>query len=149
MTFSYVKPTGLAVAFAALLGLINLGRGCLHVFLPDSGAGHIAGFDLSAGGPAIVFLLAMVGVTQIGLGLADLAAALRYRMLVLPMLWVHTAQQGLAMWVFHVAKPPPVAVPGEAFNTALAAVILLAALLETYAQSNRKATTTRVQETAE
>lgn len=139
MTFNYVKPSGLAVAFVALLGLINLGRGGLHVFLPDSGAGQIAGFDLTQGGQAIVFLLAMVGVTQIGLGLADLAAALRYRMFVLPMLWVHAVQQSFAMWVFHVAKPPPVTPPGELFNTILFGLILCAAILETYAQSRRKA----------
>lgn len=138
MNFAFVKPSGLAVAFVALLGLINLGRGGLHVFLPDSGAGQIAGFDLTAGGPAIIFLLAMVGVTQIGLGLADIAAALRYRMFVLPMLWVHLVQQAFAMWVFHVAKPPPVTPPGELFNTVLAVVILAAALSETYAQSQRK-----------
>lgn len=139
MTFEYTKPSGLAVAFVAVLGLINLGRGGLHVFLPDSGAGQIAGFDLSAGGQAIVFLLAMVGVTQIGLGLADLAASLRFRMFVLPMLWVHVAQQALAMWVFHLAKPPPVTPPGELFNTVLAGLILAAAIWETYAQSQRKA----------
>lgn len=138
MKFDGVKPSGLAVAFVALLSLINLGRGGLHVFLPDSGAGQIAGFDLTAGGPAIVFLLAMVGVTQIGLGLVELMAALRYRMLVLPLLWIQAAQLSLAMWVFHVAKPPPVTVPGEAFNSVLAIFVLLAALLETYAQSQRK-----------
>lgn len=139
MKFDYLKPSGLAVAFVALLGLINVGRGGLHVFLPDSGAGQIAGFDLSAGGQAIAFLLAMVGVTQVGLGLADLAAALRYRMLVLPLLWFHAIQQSLAMWVFHVAKPPPVTPPSEMFNTALFILILAAALLETYGQSQRKA----------
>jgi hypothetical protein len=139
MTFDYVRPSGLAVAVVALLGLINLARGGLHVFLPDSGAGQIAGFDLSQGGQAIVFLLAMVGVTQIGLGLVDLAAALRYRMLVLPVLWINVAQQACAMYVFHVAKPPPVTPPGELFNAILAAAILGAALLETYAQIRRKA----------
>jgi hypothetical protein len=139
MNFTYVKPSGLAVAFVALLGLINLGRGGVHVFLPDSGAGVIGGFDLSQGGQAIVFMLAMVGVTQVGLGLMNLAAALRYRMLVLPVLWMNVVQQALAMWVFHVAKPPPVTPPGEAFNTILAGIVLAAALLETYAQSRRKA----------
>jgi hypothetical protein len=139
MTFEYRKPSGLAVAFLALLGLINLGRGGLHVVLPDSGAGQIAGLDLSQGGAAIVFLLAMVGVTQIGLGLADIAASLRYRMFVLPLLWVHAAQQALGLYVFHVAKPLPVSVPGEAFNMALSILILAAALLESYAQSRRKA----------
>jgi hypothetical protein len=138
MKFDHVKPSGLAVAFVALLGLINLGRGGLHVFLPDSGAGQIAGFDLSQGGQAIVFLLAMVGVTQIGLGLVDIAAALRYRMLVLPLIWVHAVQQSLAMWVFHVAKPPPVTPPGEMFNTVLFVLILSAALLETYGQRRSK-----------
>lgn len=138
MKGEYIKPSGLAVAVIALLGLINLGRGGLHVFLPDSGAGQIAGFDLSQGGQAIIFLLAMVGVTQIGLGLADLAAALRYRMVVLPMLWIHVVQQALAMWVFHIAKPPPVTPPGEIFNTILFGLIMIAALLETYAQSVRK-----------
>jgi hypothetical protein len=139
MNFAYRNPSGLAVAFVALLGLINLGRGALHVFLPDSGAGQIAGFDLTQGGAAIVFLLAMVGVTQMGLGLADIAASLRYRMFVLPLLWVHAVQQALGMYVFHIAKPPPAAVPGEAFNTLLFVLILLAALLESYGQNRREA----------
>jgi hypothetical protein len=138
MTFEYRKPSGLAVALVALLGLINLGRGGVHVFLDDSGVGSIAKFDLTQNGQALIFLLAMVGVTQVGLGLVNLAAALRYRMMVLPLLCVQAVQLALAMWVFHVAKPPPVEPPGELFNTALAAVVWIAALLETYGQRKRQ-----------
>ena len=59
-------PSRTSLVVLVLLGLFNLGRGALHAFLPDSGAGAIAHFDLSQGGQTIVFLLATTGAGQIG-----------------------------------------------------------------------------------
>lgn len=72
----------LAAHLLALLAVLTIVPGCIHVFLPDGGAGVIAGIDLGPCGPAIVALFAWAGATQIALGLVMLAVALRYRSLV-------------------------------------------------------------------
>jgi hypothetical protein len=41
------SPSRITLALLVVLGLINLVRGSLHAFLPDSGAGVIAHFDLA------------------------------------------------------------------------------------------------------
>jgi hypothetical protein len=64
---------------AAVLTIIP---GCIHTFLPDGGAGVIAGIDLGPCGPVIIALFAWAGATQIALGLAMLVVSLRYRDLV-------------------------------------------------------------------
>lgn len=66
----------------AVLGVLTVVPGAIHVFLPDGGAGVIAGIDLGPCGPAIIALFAWAGATQIALGLVMLAVALRYRPLV-------------------------------------------------------------------
>ncbi|WGM38532.1 hypothetical protein [Caulobacter sp. NIBR1757] len=109
-----VAASRLTLATLLLLGLFNLWRGGLHVFLPDSGAGSIAHFDLSQGGQTIVFLLAMTGSGQIGAGLIDLAVAARFRAFAVPLLVIEAAKQGLALYIAFVSKPPPHEVPGRA-----------------------------------
>lgn len=109
-----VAASRLTLATLLLLGVFNLWRGGLHVFLPDSGAGSIAHFDLSQGGQTIVFLLAMTGSGQIGAGLIDLAVAVRFRAFAVPLLVIEAAKQGLALYIAFVSKPPPHEVPGRA-----------------------------------
>lgn len=72
----------LAAHLLALGAVLTIVPGCIHVFLPDGGAGVIAGIDLGPCGPAIVALFAWAGATQIALGLVMLVVALRYRSLV-------------------------------------------------------------------
>jgi hypothetical protein len=74
------SPT--AARFLALLGVLTIVPGCIHTFLPDGGAGVIAGLDLRACGPLVVALFAWAGATQIALGALMLVVALRYRPLV-------------------------------------------------------------------
>jgi hypothetical protein len=124
------RPSAVALGAVGLLGIINLGRGAIHVFAPDSGAGSIAGLDLSAAGATIVFLLASVGVGQIGLGLIDLAAVARWRDFVRPLLAVHVLQAALGVLVLFVLKPPPTPVPGQWFNLALLVVLAAIAAFE-------------------
>src|SRR5690348_6932403 len=83
------QPSMLAIATIVVLGLINVGRGSIHLFLPDSGAGVIAGLDLTTAREAIVSLLAGVGVGQLGMALVDFTAAFFQRALVRPLLFIH------------------------------------------------------------
>lgn len=64
---------------AAVLELIP---GFIHYFLPDGGAGTIAGIDLSTRRDLIVAIFAWFGAIQIPFALLLLIIALRYRTLV-------------------------------------------------------------------
>jgi len=96
----------------ALFGVLNLFRGSIHTFLPDGGAGVIAGFDLSHSRQTIVFLFAVMGIEQLSLGVVDLIVAFRARWLALAMLWFHTLEQTAAVIVFTSYKPAPGRPPG-------------------------------------
>ena len=96
----------------ALIGVLNLFRGSIHTFLPDRGAGVIAGFDLSHSRQTIVFLFAVIGIEQLSLGVVDLIVAFRARWLALPMLWFHTLEQTAAEIFFVFCKPAPGHPPG-------------------------------------
>ena len=72
----------MAASFLTLVAVLTIVPGCIHTFLPDGGAGVIAGIDLGPCGPTVVALFAWAGATQIALGLAMLAVSLRYRDLV-------------------------------------------------------------------
>jgi hypothetical protein len=96
----------------ALIGVLNLFRGSIHTFLPDGGAGVIAGFDLSHSRQTIVFLFGVMGIEQLSLGVVDLIVAFRARWLALPMLWFHTLEQTAAEIVFVFYKPAPGHPPG-------------------------------------
>ncbi len=124
-----MTPSRLAVVAVGLLGLVNLGRGSIHLFAPDGGAGTIAGLDLSSNAPTILFLFATLGAGQIAMGLVDLTAAARARSFVRPLLAIHVAQGALVAYAFLV-KPPPVVVPGQWFNLALFAALALVAVHE-------------------
>ena len=53
----------------AMLGVLDLLHGCVHWLAPESGAGSIAGMDLStSSAPNIVYLLAAAGISQACLG---------------------------------------------------------------------------------
>jgi hypothetical protein len=71
-----------AAWFLTLAAVLTIIPGCIHTFLPDGGAGVIAGIDLGPCGPVIVALFAWAGATQLALGLAMLVVSLRYRDLV-------------------------------------------------------------------
>lgn len=103
---------GLAWRVVALFGILNLFRGSIHTFLPDGGAGVIAGFDLSHARQTIVFLFAVMGVEQLSLGVVDLIVAFRARQLALALLWFHTLELTLAETVFVLYKPAPGHPPG-------------------------------------
>ena len=102
----------LAWGVVALVGILNLFRGSIHTFLPDGGAGVVAGFDLSHSRQTIVFLFAVMGIEQLSLGVVDLIVAFRVRSLATPMLWFHALEQTAAEIIFVFYKPPPGHPPG-------------------------------------
>jgi len=72
----------LAAWFLTLVSLGTIVPGGIHVFLPDGGAGVIAGIDLTQGGKTIIAVFAWAGATQMVWGMAMLAVSLAYRSLV-------------------------------------------------------------------
>ncbi len=95
--------------FAAwFLGLYGVGwivPGAIHSFLPDGGAGVIAGLDLSHNPTMIFGMFAWAGATQIAHGIVTLIVAIRYRALVPLFLAVSLLERALLAWsgwVWHV-----------------------------------------------
>lgn len=100
----HLPPTP-ASRFLAVCGGLTLVPGTIHVFLPDGGAGLIAGIDLARGGDRVIGLFAWAGATQIVWGLMMLAVALRYRALVPMALALLLVERGLHAVNFWVLKP--------------------------------------------
>lgn len=115
------------VIVLALMGLINLGRGAIHVFAPDGGAGSIAGLDLSSNAPTIIALFASLGFGQVVTGAFQLFVAARLRDVVWLMLAMQAADTALTLVNLYLWKPLPVTVPGQPFNVVLL-VVQIAAL---------------------
>lgn len=126
------SPSRVTLAVLVLLGLINLGRGAIHVFLPDSGAGTIAGFDLDHGGRGtVVLMLAFIGAGQLGSGLVDLLVAWRFRAFAAPLLAVELLRGLVSVWLAFVYKPVVVDYPG-AKGMIVGAVVMAGALVWEY-----------------
>jgi hypothetical protein len=68
--------------FLAFYGVAWIVPGMIHSFLPDGGAGTVAGLDLGHNPTMIFGLFAWAGATQIAHGIVTLIVALRYRTLV-------------------------------------------------------------------
>jgi hypothetical protein len=68
--------------FLMLVGVMEFIPGCIHYFLPDGGAGVIAGLDLSVRGDTIISVFAWFGALQIPFALMLFIIGLRYRTLV-------------------------------------------------------------------
>ena len=49
----------------ALFGILTVIPGCIHVFVPDGGAGSIAGIDLSQNGRVIIAVFAWAGASTV------------------------------------------------------------------------------------
>jgi hypothetical protein len=109
------RGDGAAWKFLAAIAVVTILPGCIHAFLPDGGAGVIAGLDLSHSRSTIVGVFAWAGATQIVHGLAMLAVALRYRTLVplfLGLVVVERVVMSINWWVLKPSdtghRPPEV-----------------------------------------
>lgn len=115
--------------FLAFLALGTIIPGLIHSFLPDGGAGSIAGLDLNAGGPVIIGTFAWAGATQLAYGTLMLLVALRYRALVPLFFLIILMERSLIALNTWVLKPAGTGHhPPEAYAT-LALLPLVAAAL--------------------
>jgi hypothetical protein len=112
-----------------VLGIINFLRGGVHWLVPDSGAGSIAGMDLStSSAPNIIFLLAADGIGQFAWGAVYLYIALRERRFMGAIFLLEALKSGAILFTEYVTKPPVAPIPGRflqmtTFVTAAAIVL--------------------------
>ena len=133
------KPAPLSIAAIAVLGLINLGRGAIHVFAPDGGLQMIAGLDTTAAPDIARSLIGGVGAGQLTFALVDFLAVLWQRALVRPLLLIHTAQLVLTVFLLFVWRPMPHDIPGQWGALAALIVVGLIAALEISRKDNAPA----------
>jgi hypothetical protein len=120
------RGSRLAIWFLWFQIALNVFRGSVHVFWADSGAGRIAGIDLSQNGAPIVSLLAAVGADQLAWGAIELGAVTRYRRWIPTVLAFLLAKQVAAAWLLWLWKPLGVEAPGKFGALAGVPVIALA-----------------------
>jgi len=95
-----------------LVAIVSTVRSLVHLLAPDGGAGSIAGVDLSAGAPAIIFSFALWGSAQLVYAFLQLTVAFRYRSLVPFLYLLLLIETLLRMLVGHIKpitlshKPP-------------------------------------------
>lgn len=89
------RGSPLAAAFLILVAILEFAAGCIHYFLPDGGAGVIAGIDLSQSGRAIVAVFAWFGAMQISMAVFLFIIAVSYRTLVPLALLIVILSRGL------------------------------------------------------
>lgn len=94
-----------AAWFLALAAVLTIVPGLIHSFLPDGGAEVIAGLDLGDRRDLVVGVFAWEGATQLALGFAMLAVALRYRPLTPLFLALLILERGLMALQAWVLKP--------------------------------------------
>ena len=113
-----------------ILGGLNLLRGGVHWLAPESGAGSMAGMDLStSSAPNIIFLLAADGISQFAWGVVYLYIALRQRRFLGAIFLLEALKSGALLFTEYVTKPPVAPIPGRylhmtTFVTAAAIVLL-------------------------
>ena len=122
-----------AAWFLVLTGVLSIIPGCIHYFLPDGGAGVIAGIDLSTRATTIIAVFAWLGALQIPHGIAQVIIGARYLPLVPLFLLLVIIERGLMAidgWLLkgaNAAHHPPEHY-ASVVAVALAAVALKASL---------------------
>jgi hypothetical protein len=101
------RGSQVSVWFLTLAAVLTLGPGLIHSFLPDGGMTTIAGLHPPAGAQALVLgAFRWEGATQLALGLAMLAVAVRYRTLTALFLALLALESGLSALQVWVLAPP-------------------------------------------
>jgi hypothetical protein len=95
-----------AAAFLGLAAVLTLIPALIHSFLPDGGAQTIAGLDLGDRRDLVIGVFRWEGATQLALGVAMLAVALRYRPLTPLFLLLVIVERGLMALQGWVLAPP-------------------------------------------
>ena len=91
------------LTFAAVMTLVP---GMIHSFLPDGGAGVIAGLDMGDRRDLVIGLFRWEGSTQIAMGIAMLVVSLRYRPLTPLFLALIVVERGLMSLHGWILSPP-------------------------------------------
>jgi hypothetical protein len=114
-----------AAWFLVLSGFFELVPGCIHYFLPDGGAGVIAGLDLSHDRATILGAFAWMGSLQIPFGIALIVVGLKYRALVPLFLLLNLMERGLMALAGWVLRPSPGGHhPPEHYGSVVAVLLL-------------------------
>jgi len=92
--------------FLLLAAILTLVPGLIHSFLPDGGAGVIAGLDMGDKKNLVLGLFRWEGATQLGMGVCMLAVALRYRPLTPLFLLAVIIERGLMSLQGWILTPP-------------------------------------------
>ena len=92
--------------FLALAAVLTLAPALVHSFASDGGAQSIARLDLGDRRELVIAVFRWEGATQLALGLAMLAVALRYRPLVPLFLALIVVERGLMALQGWVIAPP-------------------------------------------
>ncbi len=110
-----------AAWFLGLAAVLTIGPALVHSFAPDGGAHTIAGLDLGDRRELVVGVFRWEGATQLALGLAMLAVAIRYRPLVPLFLALAILEHGLmALQAWVIAPPTNGHHPPEHYGSAVA-----------------------------
>lgn len=96
-----------AAWFLVLYGVLTLGPGLIHLFLPDGGIGVIGGIDMSHDFARIRAFAAWSGALQVAHGLACIAIGWRYRQLVPLFLVIALVERLLLAWSAWIAHAVP------------------------------------------
>ncbi len=122
-------------------GLFNVLNGLFHYLWFDSGAGSVAGMDLS--GPAaksLVFMLAVVGQLQVFKGIIYLYVSLKENPYILIVFWIDCISHAMALWLHYGPKHPEPLAPHRyitiLFFVICVTVIVLLNILERRKDSN-------------
>jgi hypothetical protein len=108
--------------FLGLAAVLTLAPGLIHSFLPDGGAGVIAGLDMGDRRDLVVGVFRWEGATQLALGVCMLAVALRYRPLTPLFLLAVIIERGLMSLQAWVLTPPRGHHPPEHYASPVAVV---------------------------
>ena len=117
------------LAVLTLFAIINIARGCIHLFAEDGGASSIAGLDLSTNPQTILALFAVVGASQLATGVVETWVVLNGRKYLLFMLSLQTLMTSFAVLNMYLWRNFPVEVPGKTFNTVLLFVLIATVIL--------------------
>jgi len=96
----------IAVWFLGLAAILTLAPALIHSFAPDGGATGIAHLDMGDRRDLVVGVFRWEGATQMALGLAMLAVAIRYQTLAAFFLSLVIVEHGLIALQGWVLAPP-------------------------------------------
>jgi len=95
----------IVIYITAFLALVSTARSLIHIFLPDGGAGVIAGIDLSGTlSGTVIFTFAWAGLYQLIFAFVQWTVLIRYREF-LPILLLLMFMEQLALFLIPYFKP--------------------------------------------